>query len=136
MAEFRQKKKKENTAPIHCQSGMWGERLVLLLILQEFRRASFCLLQHTTQHARTHTHKHMQQQWWRISGPQRRKTTAPLNRRRRRGKWRSLDLERKQSQRQNTTIEERQTVAAEEKTDFVVVVVYAATVSTRKHRHG
>jgi hypothetical protein len=86
--------------------------------------------------AHTHARTHMQQQWWRISGSQRRKTTDPLNRRRRRGKWRSLDLERKQSQRQNTTIEERQTVAAEEKTDFVVVVVYAATVSTRKHRHG
>jgi hypothetical protein len=47
-----------------------------------------------------------------------------------------LGLERKQSRRQNTTIEERQTVVAEEKTDFVEVVVYAATVSTRKHRHG
>ncbi len=44
-------------------------------------------------------------------------------------------MEKKQSQRQNT-IEERQTVASEEKTDFVVVAVYAATVSTRKHRHG
>ncbi len=136
---FAKKRKRKTLLRSIASQACGGERLVLLLILQEFRRASFCLLQHTTQHIHTHTHTHkpMQQQWWRISGPQRRKTTAPLNkRRRRRGKWRSLDLERKQSQRQNTTIEERQTVAAEEKTDFVVVVVYVATVSTRNHRHG
>jgi hypothetical protein len=56
VAEFRQKKKKKNTAPIYCQSGMWGERLVLLFILQELRRASFCLLQHTNTHTHTRTH--------------------------------------------------------------------------------
>ncbi len=57
MAEFRQKKKKKNTAPIHCQSGMWGGETSPPPHSPGIPQSIFLFVAaHNTTHTHTHTH--------------------------------------------------------------------------------